>query len=35
MKIIIDKDYSQFLAQNIQWVTESVRKVRDNDRLTP
>ncbi len=35
MKIIIDNNSSQFLAQNIQWVTESVRKVRDNDRLTP
>ena len=35
MKIIIEKDSSKFPAQNIQWVTERVRKVRDNDRLTP
>ena len=27
--------YYDFYAQNIQWVTESVRKVRDHDRLTP
>ena len=35
MKIIIDKNSSQFPAQNIQRITKSVRKVRDNDRLTP